>query len=686
MESKYNHNEVEPKWIEKWLQSEIYRWDPARPRSETFVVDTPPPTVSGSLHIGHVFSYTQTDVIVRYQRMLGKNIFYPIGWDDNGLATERRVQNYFAIRCEPHLPYDPAWKPVQPQNTEQKAHDISRRNFIEACAVLTREDEVAFERLFKRVGLSYDWSLQYATIDKHCQRISQYSFLDLHSKGFLYQSDAPGMWDVTFKTAVAQAEIEDREIAGAFHDVRFGVEGGGEFIISTTRPELIPACIAVVAHPDDQRYQALFGKTALTPLFHAAVPIHPSPHADPEKGSGIMMVCTFGDIMDVQWWKQSGLPIKQVISPAGTLSKVEYGSGPFQSENKERAKNNYNQLAGLNIKQAQKKIVELLAAPGSSVDGANAALVGDPKPIKHIVKFYEKGDRPIEFIPTRQWFINILDHKEALLEYGRKIAWHPGFMLTRYEHWVQGLNQDWCISRQRYFGVSIPAWYPLSSDGKPDYSKLILPEQQNLPVDPMADCPPGYLPEQRDKPGGFCGDPDVMDTWATSALTPQIQSAWGIDASRHDKLFPMDMRPQAHDIIRTWAFYTVAKAWMHEQKIPWKNAVISGFIMDPDRKKMSKSKGNVVTPEGLINEHSADAVRYWASRARLGMDTAFDESLFKIGRKLSTKIYNASRFVLMQFERVGMKPGNLTPSAISEELDCAMVEELRSAISHATNS
>jgi valyl-tRNA synthetase len=682
----YEHESQEPKWGKLWEQRQIYKWDPSQPRENTFVVDTPPPTVSGSLHVGHVFSYTQTDVLVRYHRMRGKNIFYPIGWDDNGLPTERRVQNYFNLRCEAHLPYIPNWSPEKPSSADAPPTQVSRNNFIEACALLTREDEKAFENLWRRLGLSYDWSLQYETINTHCRKVSQLSFLDLVKKKQVYNVLAPTMWDVDFKSAVAQAEVQERERPGAFHDVRFAVEGGGEFTIATTRPELLPACIAVVAHPSDERYQKLFGKFAITPLFHARVPILAAEHADPEKGSGILMVCTFGDIHDVHWWKQSKLPLKQVIGLDGRFLPATFGAGAFTSENPKAAQAHYQQLTGLYVNQAQRKVVELLSQEGSGPGGQGRALVGEPKPITHPVKFYENGQRALEFVPTRQWFIRVLEHKDALLAQGRKIKWHPEHMLTRYEHWVMGLNQDWCISRQRYFGVPFPVWYPIDAAGTIQYDRPIFADEKSLPVDPLSEAPAGYKPEQRGQPGGFSGDPDVMDTWATSSLTPQIESHWGVDPQRHKKLFPMDVRPQAHEIIRTWAFYTIVKAWMHDNEIPWKHAAISGWILDPDRKKMSKSKGNVVTPEHLLKEYSTDAVRYWAARAKLGADTAFDEGLFKIGRKLVTKLFNASRFVASQFERIGKPLGSFAEVDITEPLDQALVAKLRGVIDQASKN
>jgi valyl-tRNA synthetase len=411
---KYDHLEVEKKWRHRWEEWGIYRWNPSLSRERTFVVDTPPPTVSGSLHVGHVFSYTHQDLIVRYQRMIGKNIAYPMGWDDNGLPTERRVQNYLGIRCNPHLPYDPDWTPSPGGGKRKEIEEVSRQNFIEACGLVTAEDEQVFEHLWRRLGLSLDWTDTYATIDDHCRRISQLSFLDLVERNLVYQVEAPTMWDIDFRTAVAQAEVEDRPQHGLFYDVRFALEGGGRLLIATTRPELLPACIAVVAHPDDERYQPLFGKYAITPLFGARVPIVASEHADPEKGTGILMVCTFGDAMDVDWWQASGLPLKQVLGRDGRVLPVTFGEAPFQSVDPARAQQAYDEIVGLNAKQAKKKTAQLLAQPGSFPGGNEAALVGEPQPVEQIVKFFEKGDRPLEFVPTRQWFIRVLEHKQEL--------------------------------------------------------------------------------------------------------------------------------------------------------------------------------------------------------------------------------------------------------------------------------
>jgi valyl-tRNA synthetase len=663
---------VEPAWCEKWEQEKLYHYDPARPRKDTFVVDTPPPTVSGSLHIGHVFSYTQTDIMVRFQRMLGKNIFYPMGWDDNGLPTERRVQNLFGVRCEPSVPYKEGYKSSGPKKDLKDYEHISRRNFLELCEAQTAEDEKRYEALWRRLGLSIDWRQTYSTVGEHCRKTSQLSFLDLFKKGHVYSAETPTLWDTTFRTAVAQAECEDREANGFFHDIKFQVQGGGEFIIATTRPELLAACIAVVAHPDDERYKPLFGKKALSPLFKAPVPIMPSHHADPEKGTGIMMVCTFGDIADVQFWRDHKMPLRQVIGRDGRLVPVQFGAGLFDSADAAAANAAYGQLAGLYAKQARTKTVELLRAEGS--------LVGEPRPTKQAVKYYEKGDQPLEFVPTRQWYIRILDNKPALLEQGKKVAWHPDYMFKRYEQWVEGLNQDWCISRQRYFGVPFPVWYPLDHDGAPDYSSPIVAGAERLPVDPQTDVPPGYTEAQRGKPGGFMGDHDVMDTWATSSLTPMINSHWADDKARHSALYPADLRPQAHEIIRTWAFYTITKSWMHENSVPWHNAGISGWVVSPDKGKMSKSKGNTITPEGLLQTYSADALRYWAGKAKLGQDTVYDESVFKVGMRLATKLFNASKFTMMQLKSPAAAGAKLCAADITEPLDLAWIEHMKALV------
>jgi valyl-tRNA synthetase len=669
---------AEERWGRAWEESGVYRWDPSRPREETFVVDTPPPTVSGSLHIGHVFSYTHTDVMVRQQRMAGRNIFYPMGWDDNGLPTERRVQNYFHVRCDPHAPFEAelSVEPATAKRRKQPPQLVSRPNFIELCQRVTAEDEKAFEELFRRVGLSVDWTQQYETIGERPRQLAQRSFLDLWEKGHLYNTDAPTMWDVDFQTAVAQAEMEDREKPGAFHRIEFGVEGvESAFVIATTRPELLPACVGVTAHPDDARYRDLFGRRAVTPLFRVPVPIFPSELADPEKGTGILMVCTFGDATDLDWWRSEGLELRQLLGRDGRLLPVRFGADPFPSLDPDAANRCYAELAGKAVHQARRAVVELLRDPAGSATGGGAPLQGEPEPIQHAVKYYEKGERPLELVPTRQWFVRLLDKKEALLEKGAEVRWHPEFMGIRYRDWTENLQLDWCVSRQRYFGVPIPVWYPVDGDGTPDHEKPIVAPADRLPVDPTTDAPPGYREEQRGQPGGFVGEEDIFDTWFTSSLTPQIGSWWELDPERHAKLFPADVRPQSHEIIRTWAFYTIAKALLHEDQIPWRHATISGWVLDPDRKKMSKSHGNVVVPTELLERYTADGVRYWAASARLGTDTAADEKIFKIGKRLQTKIFNAAKFVLSQSADAG---------PITAELDRAFAAGLRHLVERAT--
>ncbi len=676
LDNRINFSEIENNCKKYWEESNVYRYDNTRTREETFIVDTPPPTVSGSLHIGHIFSYTQTDVIARYQRMSGKTVLYPIGWDDNGLPTERRVQNYYNISCNPLVSYDENFKPEHVENDKSPRKEISRKNFIDACELLTEADEGVFENVFKNIGHSYDWNIKYSTISPDSIRVAQESFIDLYNKGYVSSVESPTMWDVTFQSAVAQAEIEDKEVAGFFHDIKFKIEGTDDnVIIATTRPEFLPACIAIVAHPDDERYKAYFGKKAIVPLFETPVEIVPSEHAEKDKGTGIMMVCTFGDAADVAWWKTSGLPLKQIIGQNGCLLDVEFGKGAFVSNNPEAANQYYGQLVGLTTKKARERIVELLKE--------NNYLNCDPRPITHMVKFYEKGNLPIEFVTSRQWFVKLLDKKEEMLEAGRQIKWKPHYMQHRYEEWVKGLNQDWCISRQRFFGVPFPVWYKIDEKGNVDYNSPIVAELSQLPVDPMVDVPNGYDESSRGKPNGFVGDKDVMDTWATSALTPQI----ALDVVKNDALkIPFDIRPQAHDIIRTWAFYTIAKAVMHSKTIPWKEILISGFILDPDRKKMSKSKGNVVTPQHLIDNYGADSVRYWAARARLGIDTAFEEQIMAQGKKLVNKIFNASKFVFSMVENSKLKGVESYESYITNPMDISWLSKLDATIKQATEN
>jgi valyl-tRNA synthetase len=660
---------LETKWNERWEAEETYRFDRERTREEVYSIDTPPPTVSGSLHIGHVFSYTHTDVIARFQRMRGKAVFYPMGWDDNGLPTERRVQNYYGVRCDPSLPYDAEFTP--PDKPGKQPIAVSRPNFIELCNRLTLEDEKAFEHLWRYLGLSVDWTRTYATIGEPAQRASQVAFLRLFARGIAYQLEAPTLWDVDFRTAVAQAELEDREQPGAYHRIRFArTDGrsGGEYVeIDTTRPELIPACVALVAHPDDERYRPLFGTEVITPLFGVPVPVKAHPLADPEKGSGIAMICTFGDLTDVTWWRELSLPVRAVLLPNGALRSIEWGSAGWESRDAAAAQGAYDQLVNLSAAKARAKIVELLQQSGD--------LIGEPRPIVHPVKFYEKGDRPLEIITSRQWFIRTMEFRDELLARGRELQWHPEYMRHRYENWVNGLAGDWCISRQRFFGVAFPIWYPVLADGTRDYAHPIVPEESRLPIDPSSDVPDGYTADQRDRPNGFSGDPDIMDTWATSSLTPQVAGGWLDNPGLFARVFPMDLRPQAHDIIRTWLFTTVLRSQLEHGSLPWAHTAISGFVVDPDRKKMSKSKGNVVTPMALLEEHGSDGVRYWAANGRPGSDTTFDPKQMKVGRRLAMKLLNAARFALLQAEPRG---------PITEPLDRGMLTALAALVTEST--
>jgi len=672
---------LEAKWGDHWQNEGTFLFDRAAAlkadRECIYSIDTPPPTASGSLHIGHVFSYTHTDVIARYHRMRGQHVFYPMGWDDNGLPTERRVQNYYGVRCDPTLPYESGFVPPFEggDNKSTKAADqkpISRRNFIELCERLTIEDEKQFEALWRSLGLSVDWTQTYRTIGRDSLHSSQLAFLRNIERGEAYQAMAPTLWDVTFRTAVAQAELEDREQPGQYHRIAFHGEEGPVFI-ETTRPELLAACVALVAHPDDERYQPLFGKSVTTPLFGVEVPVLAHHLAQPDKGSGIAMICTFGDITDVTWWRELDLPNRAIIGFDGRI----IGEAPLAITS-DAGKAAFADIAGKTVFSAKQTVVEKLKESGE--------LIGDPKPIQHPVKFFEKGDKPLEIVSTRQWYVKngARDEKlrARLLELGAQLDWHPEFMRVRYENWVGGLSGDWLISRQRFFGVPIPIWYPLDADGNPRFEEPILPDHEALPVDPSSDAAPGFDESQRNQPNGFIGELDVMDTWMTSSLTPQLAGGWQRDDELFGAVFPYDLRPQGQDIIRTWLFSTMLRSQLEHGIAPWAHAALSGFIVDPDRKKMSKSKGNVVTPADILEKHGSDAVRYWAASSRLGTDSAFDPqnpTQIKIGRRLAIKILNAAKFILT-FEA----PETDDLELVTTALDRSMLQNLATVVSEAT--
>ena len=683
---------LEDKWRKTWDESGVYKFRNTRDRKAVYSIDTPPPTVSGHLHVGHVFSYTHTDIIARFKRMQGFDVFYPMGWDDNGLPTERRVQNYYGVRVDTSLKYDPDFKPPFEGTDGKKINakdqvPVSRKNFIELCERLTKEDEKQFEELWRSLGLSIDWSQTYHTIGEHPQRVAQKAFLRNLARGEAYQKDAPGLWDVTFQTAVAQAELESREYPGFYHKIAFRFEDGTPIYIETTRPELLAACGALIANPEDDRYKQYFGQYVYSPLFKVKVPILAHPAAEMDKGAGIAMCCTFGDVTDVEWWRDLKLPTRPIIQRNGRIimSVPDWIEDPH-------GRAIFEETEGKTTFSARKIIVDHLRESGD--------MDGEPKPTTRMTNFYEKGDKPLEIVTSRQWYLKNggTDKKlnAELIERGNELNFHPDFMHVRYDNWVNGLNGDWLISRQRFFGVPFPLWYPLDANGEPDYEHPLTPREDQLPIDPTNDVPEGYDESQRDQPNGFTAEKDIMDTWATSSLTPQIVTHWAEPGEENEALFkatfPMDLRPQGQDIIRTWLFSSIDRAHLENHCLPWANATLSGWILDPDHKKMSKSKGNVVVPNKPIKQFGADAVRYWAASARLGLDATYDEGQMKIGRRLAIKLLNATKFALAigredENHHVGSPAvAQWNPADVTEPLDRAVMAKMALVIRQATNA
>lgn len=631
---RYEHNNSEKKWQQYWEEQAIYKWDSND--DNVFSIDTPPPTVSGVLHMGHIYSYSHADFIARYQRMRGKNVFFPIGFDDNGLPTERLVEKDKGV----------------------KAGKISRDQFIEICRTTIKHYENDFENLFKSMALSFDWLQKYQTISDQTSKISQASFLDLYEKGLVYRKHAPTFWDIVDQTAIAQAEIEDKEKIGLLSTVQFAVEGGEIIKIATTRLEMLPACVAIFCHPDDTRYHQMIGQRAIVPIFGQHVPIIADHEVDPEKGTGVVMCCTFGDIQDIRWWKRYDLATKECVNKYGKMQNAGF-------------------LNELKITEARETALKRLQ---------EMHLITETHEVTQHVKCAERSGSILEIILTNQWYIAVMDHKEVLMMHAKKVQWHPENMRIRLENWIHGLNQDWCISRQRYFGVALPVWY---SKRQGEEGKILLPSLSKLPVFPMQDLPEGYSREEVEP------ELDVLDTWATSSLTPQIMSyginlEHSIDTVRYNRLFPFDLRTQAHEIIRTWAFSTIVKSCYHANSHPWHHVMISGWCLAADKTKMSKSKGNTIAPQRLISERGADAIRYWASTSKLGADTFYSEDSFKVGERLLNKIWNVAKFSLIHLPKLRNEFDSITDlhknRIVTEPIDLWIIAKLQHIVRNVTDS
>ena len=587
----YNPKEAEIKWLKFWEKEKIYAFDPES-KAEIYSVDTPPPTVSGKMHLGHSFSYSQQDFVVRFHRMLGNNIFYPFGVDDNGLATERMIEKMKNV----------------------KGQFMPRQEFVKLCYQTVEEIRHDFVQDWKRIGISADFNIFYSTINKHSQKISQLSFLELHKMKRIYRKRAPFIWCPECQTAIAQVEMKDNERESKLVYMKFDTSLNEQITIATTRPELLPACVAIHIHPDDKKHKKFIGAKAKIPFSNREVKITANKDVDMEFGSGIVYHCTFGDMDDVKWMEEFNIEPIEILNKDGTLNEK---AGRFK---------------GLHVKKAREAVIKALEEENR---------IEKIEPIRHVVNVHERCETDIEILITDQWFIRYLDLKDEFIKYGRKIKWYPEHMKARYENWIKGLKWDWNISRQRHFGIPIPVWYC-----KKCY-EIIIAEEKQLPVDPLVD-----KPSRKCKCGSndFIGEKDVLDTWATSSLTPDIAIELFKDKKIYKKLFPMSLRPQAHDIITFWLFNTVVKSYFHHKNIPWHNVMISGWALDPKGKKMSKSKGNVIDPREMMARYSADSLRFWAAGSRLGDDLPFQEKDLVTGHKFTTKIWNASKFAFMHLE------------------------------------
>jgi valyl-tRNA synthetase len=627
---RYHPHEVEPRLRKFWEEQKIYQYDPSS-FIPCFSVDTPPPYVSSEhLHVGHAMSYSQAEFIVRYKRMSGYNIFYPMGFDDNGLPTERYVEKKYRV----------------------DKSKISRQEFINLCLKETKIGAQTYRDLWEALGISVDWSLTYSTIDERSRRSSQRSFIELAREGLIERRDEPILWCYHCSTSLAQADVETVEMPSQLNDIAFLGPDGRELIISTTRPELIPACVSLYANPEDERYTSLIGSKVRVPLFDFEVEVRAHPDVDPSFGTGLMMVCTWGDMDDVIKWKEHHLDTRAVFDERGRLNEL---ARPFD---------------GLSVEEARKEILKALKEKG---------LLKDSKPLIHNIGAHDRCNTPVEFNHSPQWFIRLLDYKEEFLRRGEELTWYPTFMKTRYEDWVRGLKWDWCISRQRYYGVPIPVWY-CGECGRPVFSPI-----ESLPVDPKVEPVP---PDSRCTCGSpsFRGEQDVMDTWMTSSLTPLINARWAYDdEDLMKKIYPMTVRVQAFEIIRTWLFYTMVKSHFHTSSLPWHDVMISGWGLDAKGKKMSKRLGNFVDPMTVIKKYSADALRYWSAGSTLGNDLRYNEQDVANGNRLMTKLWNAARFVASYLFDGDGKPLSLTPGKPTLP-DRWIVSRLMSRIKSATES